>query len=125
PESEPEPESEPGHQKQEEKAVKEVTKGVEEVELNESRSTLKEVKPESVPLPEEDDAEELREDADTTSDDISSSVAEEREVDAPPETEPKGHDVKANEEQSIEEKRAEEVEKGTKKTETAPGQILR
>ncbi|KAG6895366.1 hypothetical protein C0992_001628 [Termitomyces sp. T32_za158] len=123
PESEPEPEPESAHHKQEEKAVKEVTKGVEEVELNETLSKSKEVKPETVPLPEEDDAEELQEDADTTSDDVSSSVAGEEEVVAPLETEPKGREVKANKEEGIEEKRPEEAEKETKQT--PPAELAR
>ncbi|KAG6902740.1 hypothetical protein C0995_012404 [Termitomyces sp. Mi166 len=126
-------ELEPERQKQEEQDVKEVTKGVKEVELNESRSSTatskegQEVKPESVPLPGEDDVEELQGvDAslppEVELDDISSSVDGEGEADELSESEPRGQEVKGSQGEGVGEKKVEESdvpEPETKTTESA------
>ncbi|KAH0578489.1 hypothetical protein J132_03057 [Termitomyces sp. J132] len=109
-------------QQQEEKEVKEVTKGVKEVELNESPSSVsgsKEVKPESVPLPREDDGEELEEGLNASppleaASDGDTSTDGKGEVDGPSEPEPKPSEGKGVE--GVEEKKAEEAEFPEKKT---------
>ncbi|KAG6850619.1 hypothetical protein H0H93_010811 [Arthromyces matolae] len=120
---EPQQQSPTEEKDQNEKGVKEVTKGVLHVELNDNDKTQEseEVKPETVPLPGEEDREELEEGEALTSppldaqaDEVSSSVDGETD-DVPSDLVPKAEEKAPVEEE--EEKKTEEAE--TTKAEAA------